>query len=179
VIGVGPLVGSALAVGATMVPVLRSRSQQRTIDAARRQNLPELVDLFRLAVGAGHSVHQAIGIVTPRAPDAYSTTMQEISRRVSLGQRLGDAFDAFDELGDVVRPLAMALRSAAFDGVPLAPALDRVANDARLQRRRWAEANARRLPVQLLFPLLVCILPAFGLLAIAPLVLSALGSLQW
>jgi hypothetical protein len=48
-----------------------------------------------------------------------------------------------------------------------------------VQRRRWAELHARRLPVQLLFPLVVCILPAFGLLAIVPLVLSALSSLRW
>jgi hypothetical protein len=30
-----------------------------------------------------------------------------------------------------------------------------------------------------LFPLVVCILPAFGLLAIVPLVVSSLSSLHW
>ena len=178
-IGVGPIVGSALAIGAFLVPVMRHRSEQLSINGARRQSIPELVDLFRLAVGAGLSVHQVVDVVEPHAPEVFSPTLVEVRRRVSLGQRLGDALDAFDELGEPVRPLASALRASAFDGVALGPALERVAADARMQRRRWAEINARKLPVQLLFPLVVCILPAFGLLAIVPLVVSSLSSLHW
>ena len=43
-IGVGPLVGSAVAVGATLLPVLRFRSQRLALDGARRQSIPELVE---------------------------------------------------------------------------------------------------------------------------------------
>lgn len=178
-IGLGPVLGSAVAVGAWLVPVVRHRSEQLALTGARRQSTPELVDLFRLAVGAGLSVHQVVDVVEPHAPLVFSPTLSEVRRRVALGQRLGDAFDALDELGEPVRPLVGALRSAAFDGVALGPALERVAADARLQRRRWAEINARKLPVQLLFPLVVCILPAFGFLAIVPLLASSLSSLRW
>jgi len=51
-------------------------------------------------------------------------------------------------------------------GTPLLPALDRLALDARLDRRRRAEEAARRVPVKLLFPLVLCVLPAFGLLTV-------------
>jgi pilus assembly protein TadC len=178
-IGVGPVVGSALAIGAFLVPVARHRSQQLSIQSARRQSVPELVDLFRLAVGADLSVHQVVDVVEPHAPEVFASALAEVRRRVALGQRFGDALDVFDELGEPVRPLVASLRAAAFDGVALGPALERVAADARLQRRRWAEINARKLPVQLLFPLVLCILPAFGLLAIVPLVVTSLSSLHW
>lgn len=178
-IGVGPVVGSALAIGAFLVPVARHRSQQVSIRSARRQSVPELVDLFRLAVGADLSVHQVVDVVEPHAPEVFASALAEVRRRVALGQRFGDALDAFDELGEPVRPLVASLRAAAFDGVALEPALERVAADARLQRRRWAEINARKLPVQLLFPLVLCILPAFGLLAIVPLMMTSLSSLHW
>lgn len=173
------MLGCAIAIGASLVPVVRHRSRAMALDGARRQSVPELVDLFRLAVGAGLSIHQVVDVVEPLSPPAFAPALIEVRRRVSLGQRLGDALEVFDEFGDPVRPLVAALRSSAFDGVALSPALERVADDARLQRRRWAEINARRLPVQLLFPLVLCILPAFGLLAIVPLVASSLGSLQW
>ena len=75
-------------------------------------------------------------------------------------------------------PLASALRGAARYGAPLGASLERVAVDARILRRRRAEEDARRLPVQLLFPLVLCVLPAFGLLAVVPLLLASLRSLQ-
>ena len=49
----------------------------------------------------------------------------------------------------------------------------RLAAEARLERRRAAEATARRVPVKLLFPLVLCTLPAFALLTVVPLQLLA------
>ena len=74
--------------------------------------------------------------------------------------------------------LATAVAAAERDGLPLAPVLERLATDARADRRRAGEAAARRLPVQLSFPLVVCTLPSFVLLAIAPAVLGALSTLR-
>lgn len=176
-IGVGPVAGITIAGGATLAPVLRSRARLRRQRAAIADAVTELVDLLRLAVAAGLSVHQVLDLVLDRAPDPFVEPLREVQRRVRLGVRLGDALDALEPLGEPVRPLVAALRSAAFDGVPLAPALERVAFDARLQRRRTAETAARRLPVQLLLPLVLCVLPAFGLLAIIPLVIVSVQSL--
>lgn len=175
---VGPVAGVAVAAGATVVPLARVRA-----DTARRSMViaaavPELVDLLRLGVAAGLSVHQVLDVVEARAPSPVRESVSEVRRRVAFGARLGDALDALDHLGEPVRPLVAALRSAAFDGVPLGPALERVAADARLQRRRAAEIATRRLPVQLLLPLVLCVLPAFGLLAIVPLLVVSLRSLH-
>lgn len=175
----GPYLGSAVAVGAFFAPVVRARAARSRAAMQCQVAVPELVDLFRLAVGAGLSVHQVIPVVVPHAPEVSLPALREVQRRVAVGARLGDALDALDELGEPVRPLVSALRAAAFDGVALAPALDRAAADARLQRRRSAEISARRLPVQLLFPLVLCVLPAFGLLAVVPLIVAALGSLRF
>jgi tight adherence protein C len=55
--------------------------------------------------------------------------------------------------------------------------LDQLSTEARAARRRLDEADARKLPVRLSFPLVVCTLPSFILLAIAPAVIAALSSL--
>ncbi len=123
-------------------------------------------------------MHQAVDEVAHRIDAPLGDALVEVRRRVTVGVRLGDALDALDPLGDPLLPLAGALRSAARYGTPLGDALERVATDARLVRRRRAEEQARRLPVQLLLPLVVCVLPAFGLLAVVPLLIASLRSLQ-
>ena len=60
----------------------------------------------------------------------------------------------------------------------MADVLTQLSVETRATRRRLDEAAARSLPVQLSFPLVVCTLPSFVLLAIAPAVLAALSSLS-
>lgn len=134
--------------------------------------LVEAVDVLRLALSAGLSVHGAVALLADHAPDPMAPALAEVTRRVALGERLGAALDALEVWGEPGRPVVSVLRSAAFDGAALATSLDRVADEVRDVRRRRAEARARRLPIQLLFPLTVCVLPAFVLLAVVPLLVS-------
>jgi tight adherence protein C len=92
---------------------------------------------------------------------------------------LADALeDAVTEVGETLRPLVVALTSSLRYGTPLVPALERVALEARADRRRRAEEAARRVPVKLLFPLVACILPAFAALTVLPLLAGTLESLR-
>jgi len=70
----------------------------------------------------------------------------------------------------VAEVLALSERS----GAPTAELLERLADEARADLRRRAEAHARRVPVRLLFPLVFLVLPAFGLLTVVPALLAGL-----
>lgn len=154
----------------------RKLDREQTADIERC--LPDAVDLLRLATHAGLSVHQLLRGVLPSLPTPLRPAFAEVQRRVDRGVRLGDALDALEVLGEAVHPLLSVIRSTAFDGTPLLPALERVATDSRMIRRRRAEQLARRLPVQLLLPLVLCVLPAFALLAVVPLIAASLGALS-
>ena len=80
--------------------------------------------------------------------------------------------------GEAPRPLVAALVASDRYGAPLADNLARLADEVRRDRRRRAEEAARRVPVKLLFPLVTCVLPAFALLTVAPLLAGALRSLR-
>jgi len=84
---------------------------------------------------------------------------------------------AADEFGDEVRPLVDALVHDLRYGAPLGEALARIADQLRVERRFALEARVRRAPVVMMLPLTMCVLPAFVLLAIVPLVLGALSRL--
>ena len=170
----------------TRPPRQRARTPRAfTRRAARRHaalvltELPDVVDLFALAIGAGHNVTLALAATAPRAPTTWRGALVEAAAAVERGERVGDALaSVVDALGDGARPLTSALASAARYGTPLQPVLDRLAIDARAARRRRAEEAARRLPITLLFPLVLCVLPAFALLSLAPAVAGALRLLR-
>lgn len=160
-------------------PVLRTRRRAGAGTAALLRSLPETVDLLRLAVGAGCNVPLAVAAVGRRGSGPVAAELAWVTAQVDGGRRCADALDvAAVRLGPVARPLLAALAASDRYGAALDDTLARLAAEARADRRRRAEEAARRVPVRLLFPLVLLVLPAFALLTVAPLVAGGLGSLR-
>ena len=160
----------------------RPRPRRRRRRGALAPAVPDAVDLLVVAVQAGLTIPLALGAVARRTDGPLGEGLTAVVAEVARGRRTADALDdlpaRLGREGEAVRPLVATLVSAERYGAPLAATLERMADDARRQRRRRAEEAARRLPVKLLFPLVCCTLPAFGLLTVAPLVASAVRSLR-
>ena len=164
--GLGAWIGS---------PRRGERARRRAVDRAT----PDLVDLFVLATSVGHPVHRSLELVAPRAPVALRPTLAAACARVARGAPLAAVLgDVGRELGPLGTTLTDALVAGLVTGAPLGPALAAVAEVARDHRRRQAEEAAKRLPVTLLLPLVCCVLPAFTLLAVVPLVAGSFASLR-
>jgi tight adherence protein C len=143
------------------------------------RELADVIDLFALAIASGLNLRLAVVAVASRAPPSWVVPLGAVVSRIERGIGVADALDQVPDMtGEHAHPLVSALVSSERYGTALLPALDRLAGEARLDRRRRAEETARRLPVKLLFPLVLCILPAFGALTVAPLLAGALGSLR-
>ena len=175
----GPL--APVAVGGVAAAVMPLR--RRTVVARRRraiaEAMPDAIELFVLCVHAGASPTQAIGELARCASPPVREVFVAVELQLHRGRRLADALTELPRHAGIAgQELAAAVAAADRDGVPLAPVLERLASEARAARRRAGEAAARRLPVQLSFPLVVCTLPSFVLLAIAPAVFGALSTLR-
>lgn len=176
----GPLVAALGGFAGSGWPRLVGRREAKARRAAYVNDLPEVVDLLALALGAGLNVPLAVDAVGRRGTGPLAGEMALAAEAARRGQRLADALDDLAaRCGDQVRPLMSLLASGERYGVPLGESLDRLAVDVRGARRRQAEEAARRLPVKMLFPLVVCILPAFALLTLGPLLLTSFGELGW
>lgn len=149
---------------------------------------PETIELVVLALQAGAAPTEAIATTAERLtrPTSHRSidprigaALDEAVHRMRRGVGFADALAALPEsLGPVAAELADSIAAADRYGQPLGPVLDRLADEARAERRRRAEIEARSLPVRLSFPLVVCTLPSFVLLAIAPAVLGAVATLR-
>lgn len=147
------------------------RARERQVERA----MPDLIDLVGVAVATGQSVAFVIASVAQRAPLELRGMTQRANQRIRNGLPVVQTLELLaKELGTPGRAMCGALMDAHQNGARAGPALARLAEVARSQRRQAAEARARRLPVALLFPLVCCVLPAFGLLAVVPLLAASL-----
>lgn len=152
------------------------RRQHRRVDL---RDYPDALDLIVLAVRAGHLPAGAVRASLPHLPDGVRAAFVVLVQRLDGGERFADALSVLPAmLGPVAEPLADRFAAADRYGLPLAPVLERLADDARQQRRRRIDTLARQLPVRLALPLVLCTLPSFVLLAVVPLLLAALTSLH-
>jgi tight adherence protein C len=162
------------------VNVIRRRRRERARMLALTRDLPDAVDLLTLAASAGLTVALAVETVGERSDGPVAEAFRWAGGRERLGLPLADALEAVPaEFGEPLRPLVRPLIATQRYGLPLRPALDTLAGEVRMQRRHTAERAARKLPVKLLFPLVLCILPAFALLTVVPVIASSLRDIEF
>jgi tight adherence protein C len=157
---------------------LRTARRHAAHVRAIRRALPDLVDLLRLATTAGMTLTIAHPLVAAHVPAPVGPALLDADAAARHGRPRADALlEALTPLGERAHALAHVLGDHLRYGVPLVPGLERASLELRLDRRRAAELEARRVPVRLLAPLVTCILPAFALLTVVPLLAASLEAL--
>ena len=161
--------GVAGAVLMLVAPVLLARRSRLGHERAVSRELPEVIDLLALALAGGGAIAAAVESVGARPIGPVSAGLATATRLVQRGHRLTDALGRIGpELGEAAQPLVRALTGSEHYGTEVGPILARLATEAREDRRRAAQAEARRVPVRMLMPLVLAILPAFVLLTVVP-----------
>jgi tight adherence protein C len=175
---VGPLVVGTILAAILLVRSLRPLAAARRRRATIERTLPEAMELLVLSVRAGLTPYQAVDQLASFEASAIGDACAEVVRRTQRGQAFADALAALPEqLGTRAGGLADVIATSDRHGLPLGPVLDQLSAEIRSTRRQLDQADARTLPVRLSFPLVVCTLPSFVLLAIAPALIAALSSL--
>lgn len=169
------IVAVATALARRVSHLRRAAMRRRTVERA----YPDALEMLVLAIRAGELPAAAMQSIQPFLPTPIAPAFALVQQRVDAGERFADALGVLGEhIGQQAQPLVDSLAAADRYGLPLAPVLDRLAFEARQQRRRAADARARQLAVRLSLPLVLCTLPSFVLLAIVPLLLGAISSLS-
>jgi tight adherence protein C len=167
----------AAVVGAYYLPeaVLWSRGQDRRQAIARE--LPDVLDQMTIAVEAGLGFEAALARAAHTGKGALAEELVRTVQDIGLGRPRRSAYDALAARTQVpdVRRFVGAVNQADTYGVPVADVLRVQADEARVKRRQRAEEQAAKVPVKVVFPLVVCILPALLIVVAGP---AALGILE-
>jgi len=134
--------------------------------------LPQVVDLMSTCLEAGASKTGALVEIADALGPPMAAELTSFVARLQLGAdpvTVWAAMATHPQLG----PLGRALRRAGDSGSSVSEALARLAVDQRSERRAAVEAKARTIEVSASLPLGLCLLPAFVLIGIVPMVASS------
>jgi tight adherence protein C len=145
----------------------------RRVDERQKEilkTLSDTLDLLTISVEAGLSLNAAIAQVVQNVPGVLSSEFARMLQEIQLGVPRADAFRNLADRTDVdeLNAFALAMIQADVFGVSIASVLRTQAQQLRIKRRQRAEGKAQQTPVKIVFPLILCILPALFTVIVGP-----------
>ena len=143
-------------------------------------DLSTSIDLLAVAVSAGLALGPAITAVGASGDGPTARALRRADVELSRGAPLADVLGGFGErIGPVAQPIVASLIASVSSGEPAGPALRGIAQQERRRARRRIEARVRRLPALLAIPLTLLVLPAFVVITLVPVGVTAAEDLRF
>ena len=175
--GVAGLAVGVVAAGVVWVVLGRAETPaQRARRVRVRVELPHVVGLLAAAVRGGLPPADALALVCVALPGPAADALATLPPRIALGVDPAEAWRVL-ETDPALAPLGRTLARSARTGEPIADALDRLGAELAARARGDAEDAARRVGVRAAVPLGLCLLPAFLLIGIVPVVAGLVADL--
>lgn len=141
---------------------------------AIEKELPDVLDVLAISVEAGVGLEGAIQAVVERFSSPLGDELGHMLSEMELGLSRREALQHLRSRTDIpdLNGFVLALLQADALGMPMTRVLQTQAEEMRRRRRGKVREAAAKLPVKILFPLIVFILPALFIVILGPAVLS-------
>jgi tight adherence protein C len=152
----------------------RADERQHSIRIA----VPDVLDQITVSVEAGLGFDSALARAATNGRGPFAEELSRVLQDIQVGRSRDQALDSLLKRTEVddLRKFVFAIRQAERYGLPIANVLRVQAKDARERRRSDAEERAAQLPVKLVFPLVLCILPALFVVVLGPAAITIFDS---
>lgn len=135
-----------------------------------RRSLADAIDMLTVCVEAGLAFDAAMSQVARSSDGALAREFLRVLQSLQLGTSRSEALLALGERTRIpeLQAFVGALVQADGLGIPIANILREQAKEMRTKRRQRAEEKAQKVPVKILFPMLLFIFPALFVVVIGP-----------
>jgi tight adherence protein C len=132
--------------------------------------LPNSLDQLLISVEAGLGFEAAMARAGGHGSGALAEELTRTLQDIQVGRPRQEAYEALAQRSSVqdLRSFVRAVVQADKYGIGIAKVLRTQAKQARVKRRQRAEEKAMKLPVKVLFPLLLCIFPVLFIVLLGP-----------
>ena len=136
--------------------------------------LPDSIDLLTISVESGLAFDAALSQVSRNSDGPLAEEFTRVLKEIQIGSSRSEALRALSERTDVddLRIFLNSMVQAEKLGIPIADVLRVQSAEMRVKRSQRIEEQAMKLPVKIIFPLLLCIMPAMFVVIIGPAVIN-------
>lgn len=130
----------------------------------------ETLDMLTICVEAGQGFDAALIEVSRNVKGPIAGELARMTAEIQIGTSRGEAFRGLGDRVNLpeVKSFVTAIAQADKLGIPIASVLREQTAAMRLARRQKAEAQAQKVTVKILFPLILCLFPALMVVVIGP-----------
>lgn len=171
VLGVGAAVAAWSALGRVEPAHVRIRRE------AVGRDLPHVVLLLEAALRNGAAPAEAARLVARALPGPAAELLDGVAARLGLGADPGQVWASL--AGGPLAPLGRVLARSHHTGASVTTSVGRLGHELAERRRGDVQDRARAVGVKAAVPLGLCLLPAFVLVGIVPLVAGLVDGLAW
>ena len=160
-------------------PALYTKQQRDLRVEAIEKELPDVLDVLAISVEAGVGLEGAIQAVVERFSSPLGDELGHMLSEMELGLSRREALQNLRARTDIpdLNGFVLALLQADALGMPMTRVLQTQAEEMRRRRRGRVREAAAKLPVKILFPLILFILPALFIVIIGPAVIRIANNL--
>ena len=167
----GRVVAAAgMAVAGFLLPDLLLWSRARERQQIIRRELPNTLDEVTISVEAGLGFEAALARVARSGSGPLAEELTRTLQEMQIGVPRHTALRHLADRTEVpdLRHFVIAVLQAEGYGIPIAQVLRVQSGELRLKRKQRAEELAMKIPVKVVFPLVVCILPTMFIVILGP-----------
>jgi tight adherence protein C len=165
-----PVVFAAATVAGYWLPSFLLRLRYRKRQDEITQILPDTLDLLSITVEAGLGFDSALARVAQQTGGPLAQELTRAIQEIQLGTSRAQALRNIGErtTSSDLKSFVLAMVQADVFGISIAKVLQVQANEMRMKRRQRAEERAQKIPVKIVFPLILCIFPALFVVMVGP-----------
>ena len=143
-----------------------------------RRGLADALDMLTVCVEAGQGFDGALLHVARSVEGPVAGEFARVLAEIQIGKSRGAAFSSLGARTKVpeIRTFVTALVQADRLGLPIGGVLREQSVQMRLVRRQRAEEKAAKVPVKILFPMMLCIFPTLFIVIIGPGAIQMIGT---
>ena len=170
---------AAVAVAGWFAPPYYINIKKRQRFTKIDRQMPDMIDLLVVTIEAGLGILASMRVASETMSDPLGQELRLTLQEQRMGLTVQQAIESLGRRADApnVRIFVRSLTQGERLGVSIASTMRNLSLEMRKRRRAMAEERAQKMPIKMLFPLILFIFPAMFIVILVPMAINIIDAL--